>query len=106
MKLERGGTVLAARYLIGARVVNADGKMIGHVIDMELDPRNFRVSAVELGRHGWIDRLRALRPLAHDRLSKPARIVAWADIDHYEDGKLLCKPGAQDQEPPRTASGG
>ena len=117
MKLERGGTILAARYLIGAKVVDADGKMLGHVIDMELDPgRDFRVSGVELGRHGWIDRLRALRPLAHDRLTKPPRIVAWADIDHYEDGKLLCKPGAkvremapadqEEQEPQRTASGG
>jgi len=116
VKLERGGEILAARYLIGATVVDADGKAIGHVIDMELDPRNFRVSGVELGRHGWVDRLRALRPLAHERLSKPPRVIAWSDIDHYADGKLLCKPGAQvreaaptdaeDHVPPRTASGG
>jgi hypothetical protein len=117
VKLERGGTILAARYLIGAKVVDADGKILGHVIDMEVDPtRGFRVSGVELGRHGWIDRMRALRPLAHDRLSKPPRIVVWTDIEKYENGKLRCKPGAKvremalaDQEeeaPQRTASGG
>src|SRR3954453_7541632 len=117
VRLERGGTILAARYLIGAKVVDADGATLGHVIDMEIDPvRDFRVLGVELGRHGWIDRLRPLRPLAHDRLAKPPRIVPWADIDHYEDGKLVCKPGAQvremaptdeeEQEPKRTASGG
>lgn len=118
MKFERGGSILAARYLIGARVVDSGGKTLGHVIDMEVDPtRDFRVSAVELGRHGWLDRFRALRPLAHDRLSKRPRVVAWRDIDRYEDGKIICKPGAKvlemapsdSEEPPtpdRTASGG
>jgi hypothetical protein len=117
MKFEKGGTILAARYLIGARVVDADGKSLGHVIDMEVDPLDdFRVKALELGRHGWIDRLRAVRPLAHDRLSKPPRLVAWEDIERYEDGRFTCKPGAKvvempptEEEPPspdRTAVGG
>jgi hypothetical protein len=118
MKFERGGTILVARYLIGASVVDSSGKTIGHVIDMEVDPtHDFGISAVELGRHGWLDRLRALRPLAHDRLSKAPRIVAWTDIDHYESGRLICKPGAtvtkmapSDSEEPstpdRTAAGG
>lgn len=118
MKYASGDTVLAARWLIGARLVAADGKTLGHVIDMELEPgRKFRVKAVELGRFGWLDRLRALRPLAHDRLSRPPRVVAWSDIDRYENGRLICKPGAKVREiapteqdepaaPIRTAAGG
>src|SRR3954462_8156756 len=99
MNFEKGSKVLAARYLIGARVVAGDGRQLGHVIDMEIDPeRNFLVLSVELGRHGWIDRMRALRPLAHDRLSAPPRIVAWEDIERYEDGTLHCKPGARVRE--------
>ena len=117
MKFERGDTILGARWLIGARVVDEGGKSLGHVIDMEIDPeRRFRISAVELGRHGWLDRMRGLRPLAHDRFSRPPRIVNWSDIVRYENGRLICKRGAKvheiapmDQEepsPPRTESGG
>ena len=119
MKVGPGDSVLAARHLIGARVVDDGGKTLGHVIDMAIDPANdFQVVAVELGRHGWLDRVRALRPLAHDRLSKPTRVVDWKDIARFEDGRLICKPGAQvrrlappdDDEQPeapaRTQSGG
>ena len=106
MKFEQGGTILAARYLIGARVVDSSGKGLGHVIDMEVDPlRDFRVTALELGRHGWIDRLRAVRPLAHDRLGKPPRLVAWSDVDRFEDGRFICKPGAKVVEMPPTEDG-
>ena len=118
MKAGPGDTLLAARNLIGARVIDDHGKTLGHVIDLEVDPeRDFRVSAVELGRFGWLDRLRAARPIAHDRLGGKLRIVAWRDIERYEDGKLLCRPGAQVQEkvptddaseplPDRTQAGG
>ena len=118
MKAGPGDTVLAARYLIGARVVDSGGKMLGHVIDLEIDPeRNFAVSAVELGRHGWLDRFRAVRPLAHDRLGGKLRVVAWPDIERYDNGKLVCRAGAKVTEavpggdestpkPDRTAAGG
>ncbi len=118
MRFGRGDTILAARYLIGARVVDHTGTMMGRVIDIEVDPAaDFKVLAVELGRHGWIDRVRALRPIAHDRLGAPPRMIAWSDIDRFENGRLHCKPGAQviefktnDEEeqpaPDRTAAGG
>jgi hypothetical protein len=118
VKIERGDTLFAARWLIGARVVDSDGKTLGHAIDLEVDPlRGFRVAAVELGRHGWLDRLRPIRPLAHDRLSKAPRVVAWSDIERFENGRLICKPGAKvremaptEQDEPstsnRTAAGG
>jgi sporulation protein YlmC with PRC-barrel domain len=113
-----GETLLAARQLIGARVETSDGRTLGHVIDLEVDPeRNFRVSAVELGRFGWLDRWRATRSLAHDRLGGKLRVVAWRDIERYEQGTLVCKTGTKVQEalagedesepkPDRTPSGG
>jgi hypothetical protein len=118
MKAGPGSKLLAARQLIGARVVNDRGKMLGHVIDLEVDPeRDFSVSGVELGRFGWLDRMRPVRPLAHDRLGGKLRIVAWRDIERFEDGKLVCRPGAQVREtvpieeepepkPDRTQAGG
>jgi hypothetical protein len=118
MKAGAGSTLLAARQVIGARVVASNGKTLGHVIDLEVDPeRDFRVSAIELGRFGWLDRLRAFRPLAHDRLGGTLRIVSWRDIERYEQGRLICRPGAKvlpaipsdDDETPRpdrTQAGG
>ncbi len=110
------GALPAARSLIGALVVSAEGKRLGHVIDVEVDPRHgFRVLALELGRFGWLDRLHLLRPIAHGRTSGQPRLVAWNDIDRLDRRHLICRPGAEvhegppiDEEPAptRTAAGG
>jgi hypothetical protein len=114
----QGDTFKAARWLIGARVVSSDGKTFGHVVDLELDPTDqFRITGLELGRFGWLDRLRLLRPLAHGQTSRPLRIVAWSDVERFEGGKLICRSGAKVTEqvveaddeleqPARTAAGG
>lgn len=47
--------------LIGMPVVEPDGRHAGHVIDLELDPRTYRVTTILLGRRGWLSRLRLLR---------------------------------------------
>lgn len=92
-------TLLVARSLIGALVVGADGKRLGHVIDLEVDPeRDFRVSAVELGRFGWLDRLHLTRPITRGRSTQPLRIVAWHDIDRLDGGRLICRPGTKVRE--------
>ena len=117
MNAKVGDTLPAARRLIGAKVVSSDGKGFGHVIDLEVEPQNkFEVSAVELGRFGWLDRLRLVRPIAHARSSRPIRTIAWKDIDRLEGGRLICRPGAtvveefaegpEQPSNPRTAAGG
>ena len=118
MKAKVGDTVPAARALIGAKVVSSTGQMFGHVIDLELDPRtDFQIVAVELGRHGWLDRLHLLRPIAHGRSTQPIRAVRWQDIDRLEGRTLVCKAGAkvtteelaevnEPSHPSRTAAGG
>jgi hypothetical protein len=108
-------TLLVARSLVGALVVSADGKRLGHVIDLEVDPeRDFNISAIELGRFGWLDRLHLVRPIAHGRSPGPLRIVAWQDIDRFDGRRLICRPGTrvreqvpnEDPTPERTAPGG
>ncbi len=117
MNAKTGATFHAARWLIGAKVVASDGNAMGHVVDLVVDPqKKFEVSAVELGRFGWIDRLRLVRPIAHARSSRPIRTVAWKDIDRMEGGRLICRPGATVKQElpkaadqptnPRTAAGG
>lgn len=118
MNFKQGDTFAAARRLIGARVVSSEGKTLGHVIDLEVEPaRDFRVAAVELGRFGWLDRLHLLRPIAHGRTSRPIRIVEWRDVERVDGRRLICRPGAKvieqaspaddaDTEPDHTAAGG
>jgi hypothetical protein len=118
MNARQGDTFGGARWLIGAQVQSADGKKLGNVIDLEVDPElGFKVSALELGRHGWFDRLHLLRPLAQGRSKSPIRLVDWSDIDRIENGRLYCKPGAEVRKvsphdfaepvhPARTQSGG
>jgi hypothetical protein len=117
MKAEPGDTFGLARWLVGAKVV-ADGKTLGHVIDLEIEPeRGFLVSALELGRFGWIDRLHLLRPITRPNTSRPIRLVDWKNVERLEDGKVYCRAGTKVEErdvseedepehPSRTASGG
>ncbi|MEA2623084.1 MAG: hypothetical protein QOH61_1994 [Chloroflexota bacterium] len=88
-------TMLVAQTLIGVQVVAASGKKLGHVIDLELDPENgFRITAIELGRFGWLDRLHVLRPVAHGRSSSGPRVIPWSDVDRLAGRKLHLKTEA------------
>jgi sporulation protein YlmC with PRC-barrel domain len=90
-------TLVVARDLIGASIVAASGKRIGHVIDLEIDPRDdFRVIGVELGRFGWLDRFHVLRPIAHNQAGSEPRVVPWTDVDRLEGRRLILKAGAPD----------
>jgi len=116
MNAKQGDSFPAARYLIGA-VVMLDGKKLGNVIDLEVDPeQRFRISALELGRHGWLDRMHLTRPLTQARSQTPIRLVDWEDVERIENGRIVCRAGtkvrsqAPSEEdsihPARTAPGG
>jgi len=116
MNAKQGDTFLAALHLVGAAVM-VSGKKLGNVIDLEVDPeRDFQVSALELGRHGWLDRLHLTRPLTRARSKSPIRLVDWRDVERIDKGRIICRDGTDvrsemppDDEsvhPARTAPGG
>lgn len=89
-------TMFVARELIGVVIVTDAGERLGHVIDLELDPADdFRVTALELGRFAWLDRMHVLRPVMHGRSTSGPRVIAWDDVDRLEGRKLILKPGAK-----------
>ncbi len=86
--------------LLGCRIVTAEGKVIGHVADVQLTPGpEFRVTALLFGRRSWLYRLHVLNPLA-ERASAPAELdrVAWEAVAHIKHGTIKLKEGYQPEK--------
>ena len=86
--------------LVGSRVKEASGRLLGHVADVVVEPDGgYRITELELGRIGWIDRFDLARALGRfvERQSKPC-IVAWADVADCEGGTITLKPGRTARE--------
>lgn len=62
--------------VIGVPVVDASGKRLGHVVDLELG-RDHQVTAVLVGRRGWLSRLH-LRQLVHGHRGQR---IPWRHVD-------------------------
>jgi sporulation protein YlmC with PRC-barrel domain len=87
--------------LIGRLVETDGGKRLGRVQDVEVvrDSGGYRVEALELGRHGWLDRLHMLRPIAK-RIPGPPdpRLVRWASVERLQPGRVVLRAGAPEAE--------
>jgi sporulation protein YlmC with PRC-barrel domain len=84
----RRASVYLARDLMGRRVADASGRTVGNVIDVEIRPvrDGLRVVALDLGRHGWLDRLNIIRPLVR-RLAGYADplTISWQDVERFDE---------------------
>ena len=51
--------------LLGSKIVTADGRRIGHVVDIQLSRGDeHRATALVYGAHGWLYRWHVLAPFA------------------------------------------
>ena len=86
--------------LIGSRVEEANGRLLGHIADVVVKPEaGYRITALELGRIGWIDRFDLVRALGRfvEGHGKPC-IVAWTDVSRFDHGTVTLKPGRSARE--------
>jgi hypothetical protein len=87
--------------LIGRVVETAGGKRLGRVMDVEVvrEAGGYRVEALELGRHGWLDRLHLLRPVAK-RVPGPRdpRLVRWSSVERLEPGRVVLRATVAEAE--------
>ena len=83
--------------LVGSRVVTSTGTTLGRVVEV-LATRQppHRVTALELGPHGWLDRLNVSASNLIGRRAEPHGI-RWEAVDRFEHGTIVLKPG-QDQD--------
>ena len=81
--------------ILGKKIVTAEGKIIGHVADIQLFPGpEYSVEALFFGRRGWLFRLHVLHPFASvEKRPRKPETVPWDAIDRIEGGNVILKPG-------------
>ena len=83
--------------LVGSKIVTAEGKLIGRVIELRVTPGpEYRIIAIECGLGGWLHRLHVLRRVAMllPRQDEP-RVISWKDVARYERYVVTLKPGRE-----------
>jgi sporulation protein YlmC with PRC-barrel domain len=76
--------------LIGSRVVDSDGRSVGHVVEIELDSE-YHATRVHIGRFAWLQRLHLARLAVKD-----PKAIAWKDVDAFEDWVVRLKRTRED----------
>ena len=79
--------------LLDCKIVTAEGKLIGHVADVQITPGpEYRVTALLFGEGGWLYRLHVLNHLAHRTPHKPDS-VPWEAVDTIKHPVITLKAG-------------
>jgi sporulation protein YlmC with PRC-barrel domain len=88
--------------LVGSRVVDAEGRTLGHVVDVLVTglPRP-EVVALALGAGAWLARLEVDSPVLRLlRRSRRVKVVPWRHVRSARGSTIQLKPGweAESQE--------
>jgi sporulation protein YlmC with PRC-barrel domain len=81
--------------LLGSGILTADGRHIGHVVDIQLTRGNeHKATALVYGAHGWLYRWHVLAPLAGKfGLSFEPDTIPWNAVDRFENLTITLKRG-------------
>jgi hypothetical protein len=91
---------LTIEELVGSKVVMAEGKQVGRVIEVQVTPGpEYRVIGLDVGLSAWLDRLHLLgRLVALRGTALKPRTASWDDVDRYERFTVTLKPGRELRE--------
>ena len=79
--------------LVGSRVVTAEGKTLGRVAEVRATRQPpHRVTVLDLGPHGWLERLHVSARSVFGWSGEPHGIP-WDAVDRFEHGTVVLKPG-------------
>lgn len=81
--------------LLNKKIVTADGKMIGHIFDIQLsrDGEN-RVTALMYGQKSLLYRLHVYEPLARAfRLKQKPKTIPWEAVEKSDHAVVHLKSG-------------
>ena len=88
-------TSFSIEDLVGSRIETAEGRRVGRVVDVEVEPApSYRACALLYGLYGWLYRFHALRAAAaivgvHARYEH----IPWDGVADYDGRTVRLKPG-------------
>lgn len=80
--------------LIGSKIVSADGRQVGHVVEVRVSPGPVhRILSLLYGRYGWLSRLHMHRSARNTLgLHVVPHEVPWEAVDRFERFTVWLKP--------------
>ncbi|GAC1342452.1 MAG: hypothetical protein NVSMB27_01350 [Ktedonobacteraceae bacterium] len=72
--------------LVGCKIVTAEGKKIGHVVDIQVTRGPLHeVTALVFGRYAWLYRFDVLHPFAKTfGIQAEPQLVPWEAVERFE----------------------
>lgn len=92
--------ILRIADLLGSKILTADGRHIGHVVDIELiRDKKPRAKALVYGRHGWLYRWHVLEPFTSKfgQHFEPDTIP-WQAVERFENLTIVLKRGYEPEK--------
>lgn len=95
--MARAVSTVSLAEIVGGKVVTAEGKKVGHIVEIRVSPGpEYRVQSLLLGRYGWLDRFDLLRSArSHLPRNPDPHIIPWDAVDRLEPNKVVLKPGRE-----------
>ena len=81
--------------LLYKKIITADGKLIGHVFDIQLSrDGEYRVTALMYGEKSLLFRLHAYEPFSRDfRFNNKPKTIPWEDVENIDPEAIHLKSG-------------
>ena len=88
--------------LLNKKIVTADGKVIGHVFDIQLSrDGQYRVTALMYGQKSLLYRLHVYKQVASAlHLKQEPKTIPWESVEQFDYAAVRLKPGF---EPERSS---
>jgi len=92
-------TIIRIEDLIGSKIITADGRKLGHVVDIHVTrEREPEVIALVYGRLAWLYRLGVLYPFSHLlHLTFHPYTVPWSAVAKFEHLTVTLKPDFEEK---------
>lgn len=81
--------------LLDKKIVTADGKVIGHIFDIQLSrDGQFRVTALMYGQQSLLYRLHVYEPVARAfHLKQQPKTIPWEAVERFDHTSVHLKQG-------------
>ncbi|HLH63820.1 MAG TPA: PRC-barrel domain-containing protein [Ktedonobacteraceae bacterium] len=86
--------------LLGSKILTADGRHIGHVVDIQLTRgKEPHAKALVYGAHGWLYRWHVLAPFARKFGQGFApKTIPWHAVEKFENLTFILKRGYEPED--------